>query len=117
VDDELSVALGAWKTRVYDPDHPCAPGRGPQAEHLDDSFLHRAVANDTLRHLRATCLELRLYEHEGLPTRRGELEGRLDDLRRRDERRVADDEIGRERKLGEMPSVRPLPHDDARILP
>src|SRR5690348_2999087 len=60
VEDELTVSLRAWQTRVYDPARlgPAREQRLRDFEH--DAPLHRRVADDALRDLGAPRLELRL---------------------------------------------------------
>src|SRR4029079_5528482 len=75
----------------------------------------RGVADHALRDISTPGLELRLHEDEGLPARSGKTQYRRKRLRHADERDVADDEIGRERELGERTSVHTLEHGHARV--
>ena len=62
-------------------------------------------------------LELRLDEDERLPAGSGEGEHRGQRLRHRDERDVADDELGCERELPQRAGVHALEHGHARVRP
>ena len=110
---------------------PFGPGRPESTTPTTLAPQPSAAVGDLAQHARADCrvaddaaladvlaagLELRLHEHDGLPARRGERSAGGSAIRTRDERHVADDELRRERELGERARVRPLEHDDARVV-
>src|SRR4051812_12944028 len=118
MEEELPVAFRPGETRVYDGEDARPPGRRFLGDLTDDAGADVRVADDAaLADIRATRLELRLDEHNGLPTRRSELEQRRQRLPHGDERDVADDELRSERKLVHLARVRLLHDDDARIAP
>ena len=84
---------------------PTASASQPRAASCDLSCHSRsrlARGDDAaLADLAAAGLELRLHEHHRLPARCGQPERRRQRLRHRDERHVADDELRRERQLGQ----------------
>src|SRR5581483_8450832 len=115
VEEELAVALRSGKPGVYDAHHlgrPCPRGFRHAPEHLP---VHLRVADDALGGLGAAGLELRLHEHQRLPAGRCEGEHGRQRHAHRDERDVADDEVGRERQRAELARVRTLEHGHARV--
>src|SRR6266508_547792 len=53
VEDELTVALRAGETRVYEPEHTCLPGERRLGELAQHAPAHLGVAHHALRHLGA----------------------------------------------------------------
>ena len=83
-----------------------------------DARADRRVADDAaLADVGAARFELRLDEHDCLPAGRRERERRRQRGAHGDERDVAHDELRRERQLCERACVRPLEHDDPRVVP
>src|SRR4051794_29687258 len=114
--EELAVPLRAGQAGVYDARH-LRPPPGRVRRHLaQHAPPHLAVANDAARRLCAPRLELRLHEHDRLPTARSERERRWQRLAHADERDVADDERRRERQLPGLAHVGPLEDRHARVL-
>src|SRR5436190_2853079 len=117
VEEELPVALRPGETGVYDAGHACPPVEGRLGDLPHDAGADDGVADDAaLAHVGPPGLELRLHEHEGLPAAGGEAERGRQGHTNRDERDVADDQLGRERQLPERARVRPLQDDDARVV-
>src|SRR5215831_19223147 len=114
VEEELTVAFRSRQARVYDPGRLCSPRQRRLGQLANDAPSRLRVANDAAARLAAAGLELRLDEHDSLPSGRRELEQRRQRLPDADERDVADNEVRREREPGDMPRVRPLEHDHPR---
>src|SRR5581483_6958187 len=114
--EELAVSFRSGQARVY---HGSDLGT-PLEHRLRDLAEHPAVrvrvADDSaLADVRPPGLELGLDENERAPAGRGERERRRQRLPHRDERDVADDEVGRVWKLLEAARVRALEHGHARV--
>src|SRR4029077_12816211 len=69
----------------------------------------------SLADFRSTRLELRLHQHQRFPAGRGECESRRQREANADERDVANDEVGDERKLAELARIRALEDGDTRV--
>ena len=117
VEDELAVSLRSGKAGVYDPARLAPFGDQRHGDLVDHAGLHGRVANDTLRRLGPPGLELRLDQHERLPTRRGEPQGGRQREADGDERDVARHELGRERQLGERAGIHTLEHGHPCVAP
>jgi aminoglycoside 6'-N-acetyltransferase len=116
VEEELTVAFRSRQTRVYDPGRLCSPGERGLGHLPGDSAPGSPIADDAPADVLAAGLELRLHEHDSVPTRRGELQQPGQRLPHADKRDVADDELRRERQLVNAPRIRPFEDDDARVL-
>jgi aminoglycoside 6'-N-acetyltransferase len=116
VEEELTVAFRSRQARVYDPGRLGSPGERCLGDLPGDSTPGGRIADDAPADVLATGFELRLHEHDRLPTRRGELQQPGERLAHADERDVADDELRRERQLADAPRICPFEDDDARVL-
>jgi aminoglycoside 6'-N-acetyltransferase len=116
VEEELTVAFRSRQTRVYDPGRLCSPGERGLGHLPGDSAPGSRIADDAPADVLAAGFELRLHEHDSVPTRRGELQQPGQRLPHADKRDVADDELRRERQLVNAPRIRPFEDDDARVL-
>src|SRR5207247_8640008 len=114
VEEELTVAFRSRQARVYDPGGLRPPCQRRFRNLVEDAAPRPGIANDPAASLAAAGLELRLHENHGLPARRRQLEERRQRLPDADERDVADDELRRERELGDVQCVRTLAHDHPR---
>src|SRR5665213_1361923 len=110
------VSLRARKPRVYDSEHGCTPRGRSFCDLADDAPLDREIADDTLRSLGPTRLELRLHEHERLPAARSERERGRKRKPDRDERDVAGHELWRERQPRQLARIRLLDHGHPGIV-
>ncbi len=91
-------------------------GRGGDV--AEDPPVHLGVADDAaVRHVGLPGLELRLHEHEGVPAGLEQPQHGRNGDPDADEGDVADEQVGRERQLGERAGVRPLEHGHARVVP
>src|SRR5215207_7068481 len=116
VQEELTIPLGPRQTRVYDPTSLGPPGQGRLRRVAEDSGVDGRVADNALRRIAATGLELRLDQDDRLPAGAGERERRRQRLVDADEGDVRDDEVRRVRQLSELACVRPLEHGDPRVF-
>src|SRR5581483_5513919 len=116
VEDELTVSLRAGQSRVYAAVR-FRPAREQRLGHLvNHAPLHRGVADDALRRVPPSRLELRLHEHEGLPAGRGEREHGGQRVLCGGEGHIAHHELRRERQLGDVAGVDAFEDDHARVV-
>src|SRR5205085_111759 len=118
VEEDLPVPLRPREPRVYDAAHAGSPRRRRPRHLADDAPPHLEVAHDaSLPHVGAAGLELRLHEHDRLPSRLAEPQHRRQRKPHRDERDVADSELRRERELRKRARVRPLERGHTGVGP
>src|SRR5919201_6098449 len=116
VEKELPVALRAGETGVYDSDDVRSEADRGLRHLAQDACVHGWIPDDSsLPDVGAPRLELRLDEHDRLPAPRRQPERRRQGHPHGDERDVADDELRRERQVGQRACIRALEDDDARI--
>src|SRR5438046_2904727 len=117
VEEELTVSLRAGQPRVYDAHNLRIPAQGGLCDLSCHSRSPLARRGDApLADLGPPCLELRLDQHDRLPARSGQGEGRRQRLPDGDEGHVAGDELRCERELGELAGVHPLEDGDTRLV-
>src|SRR6478752_9556077 len=116
VEEDLPVPLRTREPRVYDAADAGSPRRRCLGDLAHHPPPHLVVAHDaSLPHVRAPRFELRLDEHDRLPTRRAEAQHRRQRDTHRDERDVADGELRRKREFRESAGIRPLEHRHAGV--
>ena len=117
LEDEFTVSLRAWQSRVYDAGNASTPLAGGLGDLVHDAALHCGVAHHPFRDVGSAGLELRLHEDERLPAGSRESQHRRQGEAHGDERHVADDERRCERELLQEAGVRALEHGHARVVP
>src|SRR5262245_2536320 len=85
VEEDFPVALRPRQARVYDPHRLSLPTQGGDCDLAYDTTPHGDVAHDASFRLGPSGLELRLDEHDRLPTRAREREGGWQDQAQADE--------------------------------
>ena len=115
VEEELTVAFRSRQPRVYDPGRLGSPRECGFGDLERDAPPDLRISHDAAARISPAGLELGFHEHDGFPSRCRELQQRRQSLAQADERDVADDELGRERELGNGTRVRPLQDDDAWV--
>src|SRR5262249_41926424 len=111
MEEHFPVAFWPRQARVYDPHRLRLPLQGCVGELAHDAPPDFDITHHAALHLTASRLELRLHEHDGLPTRprRRQREPETD------EGDVRDDELRGERQLAQLPRVDALEHDDTLV--
>src|SRR5205814_3210536 len=88
MEERLPVPLRSREPRVYDADHLSTPRRGRFGHPSDRRPTHLRITYDAFRDILPACFELRLDEHDRLPTRPRERKHCGEDGAHGDERHV-----------------------------